>query len=65
MKLLLKETCVNVSKSGENKLDDKDLVNLQKRYRAILRRGAKELPVIPQKPSGKRDKLAKSAAHNL
>ena len=44
---------------------DKDLANLQKRYRAILTRGAKELPVIPPKPSGKRGKLAKSAAHNL
>ena len=34
-------------------------------YRVILTNGAKELPVIPPKPSGKRGKLAKSAAHNL
>lgn len=65
MKRLLQETCVKVSKSTEKKLDDKDLANLQKRYRNILTRGAKELPVIPPKPSGKRGKLAKSDAHNL
>ena len=65
MKRLLQETCVKVSKSEDKKLGDKDLANLQKRYRAILTRGAKELPVIPPKPSGKRGKLAKSAAHNL
>jgi len=65
MKRLLQETCVKVSKSEEKKLGDKDLANLQKRYRNILTRGAKELPVIPPKPSGKRGKLAKSNAHNL
>jgi transposase len=65
MKRLLQETCVKVSKSTEKKLDDKDLVNLQKRYRHILTRGAKELPVIPAKQTGKRGKLAKSDAHNL
>ena len=65
MKRLLQETCVKASKSEEKKLTDKDPANLQKRYRAILTRGAKELPVIPPKPSGKRGKLAKSAAHNL
>ncbi len=62
MKRLLQETCIKVSKSTEKKLDDKDLANLQKRYRSIMTRGAKELPVIPPKPSGK---LAKSDAHNL
>jgi transposase len=65
MKRLLQETCVKVSKSPEKKLDDKALVNLQKRYRNILTRGTKELPEIPPKPSGKRGKLAKSDAHNL
>jgi len=65
MKRLLQETCIKVSKSTEKKLTDKDLLNLQKRYRNILTRGAKELPVIPPKPSGKRGKLAKSDAHNL
>jgi transposase len=65
MKRLLQETCINVSKSTEKQLDAKALANLQKRYRNILTRGAKELPVIPPKPSGKRGKLAKSDAHNL
>ncbi|WP_404357144.1 IS66 family transposase [Methylotuvimicrobium sp. KM1] len=65
MKRLLQETCVTVSKSADKKLTVIELVNLQKRYRAILTRGEKELPVIPPKPSGKRGKLAKSDAHNL
>jgi transposase len=65
MKRLLQETCVKASQSGAKELAGKDLVNLQKRYRAILTRGAKELPVMPPKPGGTRGKLAKSAAHNL
>ena len=39
--------------------------NLQKRYRNILSRGEKELPPIPEKPDGKKGKIAKSDAHNL
>ena len=65
MKRLLQETCINVSKSPDKALTAIQLANLQKRYRAILTRGEKELPVIPPKPSGKRGKLAKSDAHNL
>ncbi|WP_404360868.1 IS66 family transposase [Methylotuvimicrobium sp. KM1] len=65
MKRLLQETCVTVSKSADKKLTAIELANLQKRYRAILTRGEKELPIIPPKPSGKRGKLAKSDAHNL
>lgn len=65
MKRLLKESCAKVSKSNEKRLTDKELANLQKRYRNILTRGDKELPPIPPKPSGKRGKLAKSDAHNL
>jgi transposase len=65
MKRLLQESCVKVSNSADKKLDTKDLANLQKRYRNILTLGAKELPAIPPKPSGKRGKLAKSDAHNL
>ncbi|NOQ13962.1 MAG: transposase [Methyloprofundus sp.] len=61
----MQETCIKVSKSTEKKLNEKDLANLQKRYRNILRRGEKELPPIPPKPSGKRGKIAKSDAHNL
>ena len=65
MKRLLQETCKEVSSSTEKRLSDKALANLQKRYRSILTRAEKELPVIPPKPSGKRGKLAKSDAHNL
>jgi hypothetical protein len=59
------QTRVKVSKSEEKRLEDRDLAFLQKRYRNTLMRGAKELPVISPKPSGKRSKLAKSDAHNL
>ena len=53
------------SKPRPKRLTDKDLANLQKRFRNILTRGEKELPPIPPKPSCKRGKLAKSDAHNL
>jgi transposase len=65
MKRLLQVTSRQVSKSTDKRLTDKELANLQKRYRNILTRGEKELPVIPPKPSGQRGKLAKSDAHNL
>lgn len=65
MKSLLREACIEVSKSAEKRLSDEALTRLQKRYRATLTRGAKELPPIPPKPSGKRGKIAKSDAHNL
>lgn len=41
MKRLLQETCVQVSKKEEKCLSDRELANLQKRYRAILTRGEK------------------------
>lgn len=65
MKRLLQQSCKRVSQSPDKRLDDRALANLQKRYRTILTRGAKELPVIPPRPSGKRGRLAKSDAHNL
>ena len=65
MKHLLQETCKEVSKSTEKRLNDKALANLQKRYRNILTRAEKELPVSLPKPNGKRGRLAKSDAHNL
>lgn len=64
-KALLKETCKAVSKRKAKKLSLKAYANLQKRYRNILTRGEKELPAIPEKPNGKRGKMAKSDAHNL
>ncbi|MGY6278274.1 IS66 family transposase, partial [Methylomonas sp. MgM2] len=65
MKRLLQQTCITVSNQADKKLTDSELANLQRRYRAILTRGEKELPVISPKPSGKRGRLAKSDAHNL
>jgi len=65
MKRLLQETCAKVSASEAKRLTDKELANLQKRYRTILTRGFKELPELPERPSGKRGRLAKSDAHNL
>jgi len=65
MKRLLQEICEAVSKSKRKKLSKKAYANLQKRYRNILTRGGKELPVIPPKPEGKRGAMAKSDAHNL
>lgn len=65
MKALLLETCRKVSKRKKKKLTDREYKNLQKRYRNILTRGEKELPAIPEKPNGKRGRIAKSDAHNL
>lgn len=65
MKKLLLETCRIVADCEEKCLTDKEYANLQKRYRNILTRGKKEMPKIPEKPEGKRGKLAKSDAHNL
>lgn len=65
MKALLLETCKKVSKRKNKRLSKKEYANLQKRYRSILTRGESELPGIPEKPNGKRGKMAKSDAHNL
>lgn len=65
MKRLLQATCKRVS-DGEHKcLDDQEYAKLQKCYRKILEQGALEMPAIPDKPAGKRGKVAKSDAHNL
>ena len=45
MKRLLQEACKEVSKSTEKRLSDKTFASLQKRYRNILTRAEKELPV--------------------
>ncbi|MCU7814592.1 MAG: hypothetical protein KZQ89_11025 [Candidatus Thiodiazotropha sp. (ex Lucinoma kastoroae)] len=65
MKRLLQETGAKVSRRERKCLTRMELANLRKRYRNILTRGEKELPLIPPKPSTKRGKLAKSDAHNL
>ena len=65
MKRLLQETCKKVSTRTEKRLTNRELTELHARYGNILNQGAKELPPIPPKPSGKRGKMAKSDAHNL
>lgn len=65
MKRLLLEACKRVSKSAKKRLSKKAYASLQRRYRNILTRGTKELPVIPVKSNGQRGKIAKSDAHNL
>lgn len=65
MKRLLQGTAAKVSAREAKQLTDIELANLQKRYRNILTRGDKELPALPQRPTGKRGRLAKSDAHNL
>jgi len=65
MKALLLETCKKVSKRKKKRLSEKQYANLQKRYRNIITRGDRELPPIPDKPNGKRGRMAKSDAHNL
>ena len=65
MKRLLQETCTLVARRQSKRLTDDEYKNLQKRYRNILTRGAKELPPIPPRQNGKRGRIAKSDAHNL
>ena len=65
MKALLQQTCATVSTRKRKKLTTREYANLQKRYRNILTRGAKELPPIPERVSGQRGRVAKSDAHNL
>lgn len=65
MKRLLQGSCKRVSDCPEKCLGDAAYVRLQKCYQKILAQGAPEIPAIPDKPSGKRGKIAKSDAHNL
>lgn len=62
MKRLLQQTCRRVSRRKRKKLSPREYANLQKRYRNILTRGAKELPPIPPKHNGKCGRVAKSDA---
>jgi transposase len=65
MKRLLQETCIIVAKHKSKQLTRTEYRNLQKRYRNILTRGAKELPPIPLRQNGQRGRIAKTDAHNL
>lgn len=65
MKKLLKETAKAVAKSPSKVLSKAEYQRLQRRYRNILTRGEKELPVLLEKTNTRRGKIAKSDAHNL
>lgn len=54
-----------MSKSRVKCSTDAEIATLQRRYRYILTQGKSELPPIPDKPGGKRGKIAKSDADNL
>lgn len=51
MKRVLQKSCAAVCESPEKRLSEEALACLQKRYRAILTRGEKELPTIPPSPA--------------
>ncbi len=65
MKPLLQQTCKQVSDSNAKRLTDRELANLQKRYRNILTQVRGSYPLYGARPSGKRGHLAKPDAHNL
>lgn len=65
MKRLLKTASAMVTKSKRKKLTKKQFDRLRTNYRNILTRGAREMPPIPVRSTGKRGKIAKSDAHNL
>ncbi len=65
MKCLLQGACKRVSDCPKKCLSDIEYARLQKCYQKILALGGQEVPAIPDKPEGKRGKIAKSDAHNL
>ena len=65
MKRLLQGACKHVSDCDEKCLNDTEYARLKKCYQKILAQGTREMPAIPDKPEGKRGKIAKSDAHNL
>jgi len=65
MKRLLQQTCARVARRKRKKLTAPEYARLQKHYRNIITRAAKELPPIPPRQNGKRGRIAKSDAHNL
>jgi transposase-like protein len=65
MKKMLLDACRTVAKKKEKCLTPEEYAALQKRYRNNLTRGEKEMPKPPEKPKGRRGRIAKSDAHNL
>ena len=65
MKRLLQGACKRVSDCPEKCLNGEEYARLLKCYQKILKDGAAQMPAIPDKPAGRRGKIAKSDAHNL
>jgi hypothetical protein len=65
MKRLLKKACKMVSSRKEKSLTADEYLKLARLYRKIIAAGEKELPVILEKTTKRRGKVAKSDAHNL
>ena len=65
MKRLLQGACKRVSDCPEKCLNGEEYARLLKCYQKILKDGTAQMPAIPDKPAGRRGKIAKSDAHNL
>ncbi len=65
LRRLLQKTCAQVARHPRKRLTERAYGRLQRHYRALLTRGAQELPPIPAKQNGQRGRIAKSDAHNL
>ncbi len=65
LRRLLQKTCRLVARHPHKRLTERAYERLQRHYRALLTRGAQELPPIPAKQNGQRGRIAKSDAHNL
>ena len=65
LRRLLQKTCRLVARRPHKRLTPREYERLQKHYRALLTRGAQELPPIPARHNGQRGRVAKSDAHNL
>ena len=65
MKKLLREFCNKVNESETKALSEEEYRKCVKRYRTILTQGGKEMPGIPQRPKGKRGRIANPFSHNV
>ena len=65
MKRLLQKICKIVSRRKEKCLTQDEYLKLERLYKKILAAGEIELPVVPEKTTKRRGKVAKSDAHNL
>lgn len=65
MKRLLRTLCKMVASREKKCLTHNEYIKAQKLYRRIIEAGENELPLIPEKTTKRRGKVAKSDAHNL